>query len=90
MQRTLIVLHTLHSYNQSYFGLRIQLFTQTHTKKTRNEIGQIFSITKNHVNFRMLLALMIGISRYFAGTRSKHICHSFELKDGGGIGLFTS
>ena len=40
------------------------------------------SITKNHVNFRIFLAIMRGVSRYVAGTRTKIEGQSFQSKDG--------
>ena len=41
------------------------------------------SKTKHHVNIRISLALIRGMSRCMTGTKTKFNGQTFELKDGG-------
>ena len=41
-----------------------------------------YSIAKNHVNFRISLAIICGASRCITGARTKIEGHSLQSKDG--------
>ena len=56
-------------------------------KQLEHKWNMPFSITKNHVKFRLSLALIRGVSKCITGARGKLIGQTFESKEGLGTDL---